>query len=64
MMSPIYVQLLRSPGSLHVPIQLCYVLLTSYDEPSTCTATQKPRFHTCPHTAALCTPNQLPQVRL
>ena len=63
MMSPIYVQLLRSPGSLHVPIQLCYVLLTGYDEFHTCTATQKPRFPTCPCTAALCTPNRLQWVR-
>ena len=57
MMSPIHVQLLRSPGSSHVPIQLCCVLLASYNESRICTATQKPRFPTCPHTAALCTPN-------
>ena len=76
--SLVHVQLLRSAGSPHVPVQLHCVLRTSYDESSydessynesgydesgTCTATQKCRFPTCPHAAALCTPNRLRQVR-
>ena len=67
MANPIHVQLLRSPGSPHVPIQLHCVLLTSYNESGydeSHTATKKPRFPTypctaVPHTAVLCTPDWL-----